>query len=134
MSITTALQTQRRRLEENEKGFTLIELLVVVLIIGILAAIAIPVFVGQQNQARIGAVESDLANAKIAYVSFVVANDAAPTAIGDLSDFGYVASENVTLTLSGPTVTTFCIQGTHSALTGQTFSITHDRGARPVAC
>ncbi|MBX9717314.1 MAG: prepilin-type N-terminal cleavage/methylation domain-containing protein, partial [Microbacteriaceae bacterium] len=31
MSITTALETQRRRLEENEKGFTLIELLVVVL-------------------------------------------------------------------------------------------------------
>ena len=49
--------------EQREEGFTLIELLVVVIIIGILAAIAIPVFLNQRESAWISSVESDLRNA-----------------------------------------------------------------------
>ncbi len=45
---------------KDKKGFTLIELIVVIVIIGILAAIAIPRFMGAKDRARIGACQSDL--------------------------------------------------------------------------
>ena len=50
----------RKSMEEKDEGFTLIELLVVIIIIGILAAIAIPVFLNQRKKAVDASIKSDL--------------------------------------------------------------------------
>jgi type IV pilus assembly protein PilA len=54
----------------NRRGFTLIELLIVVVIIGILAAIAIPKFAATKDKARIASVRTDLRNAETAEESY----------------------------------------------------------------
>ena len=86
----------------SRKGFTLIELLIVVVIIGILAAIAIPKFGSTKDKAYVAAMKSDLRNLATYEESFA-ADSGGKYFSGDGSIVGFVASQNVTVNATATT-------------------------------
>jgi prepilin-type N-terminal cleavage/methylation domain-containing protein len=96
-------------MKRSNKGFTLIELLIVVVIIGILAAIAIPKFAATKQKAYIAAVKTDLKNLETAeegYASsnagaYLFAGTAGPTPADSIAVLHYAPTTGVTVTLTG---------------------------------
>ena len=99
----------------NKKGFTLIELLIVVVIIGILAAIAIPKFANTKDKAYVAAMKSDLRNLATYEEQYAADNNGAYFS-GNGSAQGFTPSQNVTVTatvVAGPPQT-WSATATHS--------------------
>ena len=108
----------------NNKGFTLIELLIVMAIIGILAAIAVPVFAQYKARAYDAHAKSELHNIFVACKAYWVdngpANSCTVAAIGTTT-YNYIQSSDVTVTLSGNEST---LSGTATSIqTGNTYSL-----------
>src|SRR3954453_13416553 len=97
--------------EENEGGFTLIELLVVIIIIGILAAIAIPVFLNQRQKGYDAQAKSDLRNMATAEETYLTDNPTGYTAVlADLTAAGFKGSANVSAWAASPhTDVSYCL-------------------------
>lgn len=92
-----------KAMNEKEKGFTLIELLVVIIIIGILAAIAIPVFMNQRQKAVDSSVKSDLRSIATAVEDYWVEKQKYPTSLEGDADAGYKIDGEAVATSAGTT-------------------------------
>jgi prepilin-type N-terminal cleavage/methylation domain-containing protein len=79
----------------GKKGFTLIELLIVVVIIGILAAIAIPKFASTKEKAYLASEKSDLRNLATSEEAYFSGNQTYST---DLSALNFTTSQGVSIT------------------------------------
>jgi type IV pilus assembly protein PilA len=87
-------------MNNNKRGFTLIELLIVVVIIGILAAIAIPKFANTKDKAYVAAMKSDLRNLATYEEQYAADNNGSyfsGTATNAAALNGFTPSQNVTV-------------------------------------
>jgi len=115
-----------RQRAQDEKGFTLIELLVVILIIGILAAIALPAFLNQREKAQDTEAKSAVRTAQTALETFYTDHqsyDGAELAAGGITEIEPSLKNAKGLDVSVHTNANFTVTVTSKGNSGTTFTI-----------
>ena len=100
-----------------KKGFTLIELLIVVVIIGILAAIAIPKFANTKEKAYVASMKSDLRNLVTAQEAYFSDNNSTYAASTTAMGTNFQASSGVTVTINSATNTGWTASASQNSTT-----------------
>ena len=121
---------------QSESGFTLVELLVVMLILGLLAAIAIPAFFNQRDKARDADAKADVRTAQTAIETYATDNGGSyATADADaLKEIEPTLNDSINLALSGLAEKTYTIT-VDSEVDGQSFTISRNAaGVLDSAC
>ncbi len=114
-----------KKMKEDEKGFTLIELLVVVIIIGILAAIAIPIFLNQRAGAQDSAAEANLRSAASAQQAYRTDNNAYANTAAEAQPFGFNQGDPA-VTFTSASADAFCLNV--ASASGANFNMTQNDG------
>jgi general secretion pathway protein G len=89
MVKTTPIRA-RAACKQGESGFTLMELMIVMMIIGVLSAMAAPIFMHDVKRAREAVLKEDLHTMRVAIDSYTIDKEKAPQSLDDLVQAGYL--------------------------------------------
>ena len=130
------MQKLRERMAKSEEGFTLIELLVVMLIIGILAAIAIPSFFNQREKAQDSKAKTDARTAQTAMETYATDNGGVYTPAPTVAQLQAIESTLPSdLTITNVTSNGYTVTAKSKSSSGtRTFSITKAAGVTTFTC
>jgi len=115
----------------NRSGFTLIELLIVVVIIGILAAIAIPRFGATKEKAHVATMKSDLRNLATAEESYFYDNNTYYGGVIPAAALAFTPSRDVTITPQGVSNVGWAAVATHAGAPARSCAIFYGAAAPP---